>query len=81
MKIDYSKQTLNHPNPIARFAHQNRHRKCILLANNLLNSKTEGIIDYGCGQGTFIKELRKKISISFMDTNHLWNNFKFVHIY
>ena len=60
MKIDYSKQTLNHPNPIARFAHQNRHRKCILLANNLLNSKTEGIIDYGCGQGTFVKELRKK---------------------
>ena len=60
MEVEYSKQTINHPNPIARFAHQNRHRKSILLATNILKSKAKGIIDYGCGQGEFINNLRKK---------------------
>ena len=60
MGVEYSKQTINHPNPIARFAHRNRHRKSISLATYILKSQTQGIIDYGCGQGDFINNLRKK---------------------
>ena len=59
MKVEYSSQTVNHPNPIARFAHRHRNRKSILLANNLVKSNSKNIVDYGCGEGIFVDELRR----------------------
>ena len=60
MVVSYENQTLNHPNFIARFAHRNRHRKSIYLVTKLLKNKAKAIIDYGCGKGAFIDELRKE---------------------
>ena len=57
MKVPYSDQTLNHKNPIARFAHRHRHQKSIFLATSLLRSKSNTVVDYGCGQGMFVNEL------------------------
>ena len=59
MKVEYSSQTVNHPNPIARFAHRHRNRKSILLANNLVKSNSKIIVDYGCGKGVFVDSLRR----------------------
>ncbi len=60
MKVDYSTQTVNHPNPIARFSHRHRNRKSISMAINLVKSNSENIVDYGCGEGIFVDELRTR---------------------
>lgn len=60
MAVPYETQTLNHPNFIARFAHRSRHRKSISLVTTLLNNKASAIVDYGCGKGAFVEELRRE---------------------
>ena len=56
MSVNYEKQTLDNPNPIARYAHRARfsRSKKIVLA-----SLQEGsiMVDYGCGQGRFYTNL------------------------
>ena len=60
MIVPYEIQTLDHPNLLARFAHRSRHRKSISLAASLLTAKDNALIDYGCGKGAFVDELRSK---------------------
>lgn len=60
MAVPYETQTLDHPNFIARFAHRNRHRKSISLATTLVKNKARTIVDYGCGKGAFVDELRRE---------------------
>jgi len=54
--IPYEKQTIDHPNPIARFAHRKRlkHSQRIVLENLEQNGC---VVDYGCGQGRFLNQL------------------------
>jgi 2-polyprenyl-3-methyl-5-hydroxy-6-metoxy-1,4-benzoquinol methylase len=55
MNISYDKQTINSPNPLARFAHRSRFRKSIQL---VLSKLPYGrVLDYGCGSGVFVKEM------------------------
>lgn len=58
--MHYYNKTYNHPNPIKRFAHQSRIKFGISLLTDV-NCKSK-VIDFGCGKGYFINELRKKIS-------------------
>lgn len=60
MAVAYETQTLNHPNFIARFAHRNRHRRSISLVTSLVKEKARAIVDYGCGKGAFVDELRRE---------------------
>lgn len=53
----YDEQTVNSPNPLARYAHRNRLKKSIQLA--LSKCKGGVILDYGCGSGHFIAEILK----------------------
>jgi SAM-dependent methyltransferase len=56
MKIFYDKQTINTPNPIARFAHRNRLARVISLIKSQVGLSK--LIDYGCGSGAFIKAIQ-----------------------
>lgn len=56
---NYARQTLDTPNPIARFAHQRRHRLSIGKAMELLD-QGQILLDYGCGQGAFLSALREQ---------------------
>lgn len=51
----YDQQTVNSPNPLARYAHRNRLKKSIDLA--LAKCRDGVILDYGCGSGHFIAEM------------------------
>ncbi len=53
----YDSQTLNSPNPIARYAHRMRLKKSIDLA--LPELKKGKLLDYGCGAGAFVYEMNK----------------------
>ena len=51
----YDSETINSPNPLARYAHRNRLRKSVELAlPRLRNGK---VLDYGCGSGAFVSAL------------------------
>jgi SAM-dependent methyltransferase len=56
MEVPYEKQTLDNPNPIARFAHRARFRKSKRLVMPLLQNGGT-LLDYGCGQGRFLHEI------------------------
>lgn len=56
MEVPYEKQTLDNPNPIARFAHRARFQRSKRLVLPLL-SEGATLLDYGCGQGRFLHEL------------------------
>lgn len=57
---NYSKQTTNSPNPIARFAHNMRIRRSVDLT---LKLSIEGnVLDYGAGFGFFISKILDKSS-------------------
>lgn len=58
MKVDYSRQTLNAPNPIARFAHRKRYELSIENVSNLLK-EGQALLDYGCGKGDFLIEISR----------------------
>ena len=55
-EVPYEKQTLDHPNPIARFAHRARMRRSTRLVKPYLTGSAT-LLDYGCGQGRFLSEL------------------------
>ena len=55
-KIPYSQQTLDTPNPIARFAHQMRYKYSLVKALEYLGEN--GILlDFGCGDGSFLQKV------------------------
>lgn len=51
----YAQQTVDAPNPVARYAHRNRLRRSLRLALPRLGAGK--LLDYGCGSGTFIAEV------------------------
>lgn len=55
-EVPYEVQTLNHPNPIVRFAHQARYTNSLNLAVRLL-PRGGAILDFGAGQGEFLHRL------------------------
>ena len=58
-EVPYEVQTLNHPNPIVRFAHQTRYANSLALALRLLPINGT-IVDFGAGQGEFLHRLAKQ---------------------
>ena len=59
MAVPYENQTLDHPNPIARFAHRTRFARSKSIVLSLLPSGGT-VVDFGCGQGRFLHELREE---------------------
>jgi 2-polyprenyl-3-methyl-5-hydroxy-6-metoxy-1,4-benzoquinol methylase len=58
MSVSYARQTLDSPNPLARFAHRRRLRKSLSLAARLVGHG-DRVLDYGCGSGAFLLALRQ----------------------
>lgn len=56
-KIDYNRQTIDSANPIARYTHRSRHRRALAVAGCLLPPGGR-IVDFGCGVGSFLNELK-----------------------
>jgi 2-polyprenyl-3-methyl-5-hydroxy-6-metoxy-1,4-benzoquinol methylase len=56
MNIDYSKQTLETPNPIARFAHTKRYQVSLRTILNYLEDDG-ALLDFGCGKGDLLDRL------------------------
>ncbi len=56
MIVPYEKQTLDHPNLLARFAHRTRFKKSAALVLEGLEPGA-AVFDYGCGQGRFLHGL------------------------
>ncbi len=59
MTVNYSKQTLQNPNPIARFAHKKRHELSVERILKILGGK-QTLLDYGCGKGDFLIEISER---------------------
>jgi len=55
-EVPYERQTVDHPNPVARFAHRARMRRSTGLVRPYLTGSAT-LLDYGCGQGRFLSEL------------------------
>jgi len=55
-KVNYEKQTLDNPNPIARFAHRTRFKLSKQIVYNLV-TKNSVVLDFGCGHGRFLNEI------------------------
>ena len=60
-EVPYEKQTVDNPNPIARFAHRTRMRKSRRLVMPFLKGSAT-LLDYGCGQGRFLGDLATEIN-------------------
>jgi cyclopropane fatty-acyl-phospholipid synthase-like methyltransferase len=60
-EIPYEKQTVDNPNPIARFAHRSRMRRSRRLVMPFLKGSAR-LLDYGCGQGRFLHDLANEIN-------------------
>ena len=56
MDVSYEKQTVDSPNPIARFAHRTRLKKSKRLLKPFLQESAV-LLDYGCGQGKFLHDI------------------------
>lgn len=54
MKVSYAKQTVDSPNPVARYAHRSRLKKSIELARKKIGNGRA--LDFGCGSGFFVSE-------------------------
>ncbi len=58
--VSYEKQTVDNPNPIARFAHRTRLKKSKRLLMPLL-VESAVLLDYGCGQGRFLHDIATEL--------------------
>lgn len=58
--VPYEKQTVDNPNPIARFAHRVRLRKSKRLVLPFL-ANSAMLLDYGCGQGRFLHDIAMEV--------------------
>jgi len=54
--VSYERQTINSPNPLARFAHRRRVAKSVALAEKYLPQKGV-VVDFGAGTGLFLSAL------------------------
>ena len=57
--VSYDRQTVNTPNPLARFAHRSRVAKSVALADKYLPQKGV-VVDFGAGTGLFLSTLGDK---------------------
>lgn len=57
----YDQQTLNSPNPVARYAHRKRLSTSMHLAKSI--TPVGRVLDYGCGAGDFVYELNREKGI------------------
>jgi len=64
--VNYEKQTLDNPNPIARFAHRTRFKISKQIVSDLV-SKNSVILDFGCGHGRFLSEISSEDRIKDND--------------
>jgi len=55
-KVSYNEQTLNTPNPIARFSHKARYKFSFDETQRYL-SNNGVLLDFGCGDGSFLNKL------------------------
>lgn len=60
---DYADYTYNSPNPLQRFSHRTRFKSAV-AAIPVNHSKPLRILDFGCGDGMFIHQLRQKLGAS-----------------
>jgi SAM-dependent methyltransferase len=61
MNVSYERQTFDHPNPLARFAHRTRLRRSKEIVKQCLADCPQAVVvDYGCGQGRFLHALREE---------------------
>ncbi len=58
--VPYEQQTLNHPNPIARYAHRSRLKLALETAGKVLPVGGT-LLDYGSGQGAYLAALRERL--------------------
>lgn len=54
----YDGNTINSPNPLARFAHRTRVKNALKLAEDRIPAGR--ILDYGCGTGVFIRAVNER---------------------
>ena len=62
MNVDYAKQTVNAKNFFARYAHRSRLKISENIIQSLFFNEKISILDYGCGDGHFLKNLSKRFS-------------------
>lgn len=64
--VNYEKQTLDHPNPLSRYAHRTRFKISKKIVTNWVEKKFV-VLDYGCGHGRFLSELSLEAKIKQND--------------
>jgi SAM-dependent methyltransferase len=57
--VSYARQTLDSPNPLARFAHRSRYKVSLDLADRLL-PQHGALVDFGAGEGTFLDKFQAR---------------------
>ena len=67
MFIPYDKQTINHPNPIARYAHRTRLSRSKNIVMPYIREKTT-MLDYGCGDGMFLHAIHNELDNNIVFT-------------
>lgn len=60
---DYADYTYNSPNPLRRFSHRTRFKNAV-AAIPVDSSQQLRILDFGCGDGMFIHQLRRNVGAS-----------------
>lgn len=60
--VSYDRQTLNTPNPIARYAHRHRLKQVVALVSGTAGIRK--LLDYGCGSGAFVSRIQGMNGIS-----------------
>ena len=57
--VPYLRQTFNHPNPLARFAHRSRYARSLGLIDQIA-SEGAVVLDFGAGTGEWLRQLRTR---------------------
>jgi len=77
--LTYAQQTIDSPNPFARFAHRSRYKVTLDLAARLL--PTGGtIVDFGAGEGTFLNRVGQSHPDSRLIAIEPWQTIAFPEI-